>query len=65
LLELSHTTNTFLSSQPLQHLPEPDSVNLKMEAVHSSKPLENTSTTQHRHSKGDQLINTCHGKLKT
>jgi len=48
-------TETTASSQQLQHQGEPDSVILKMEAVHSSKTSLHTSTTQHRNPKEDQM----------
>lgn len=51
LFQLSHITDSVLSSQPLQDTHEPDSVTMKNEAVHSSKMPENSSTTQHKNFK--------------
>lgn len=47
-LQVSHKSNTFLSSQPLQHPCKPDSAILKMYAAHSPKTSESTSNTEHR-----------------
>jgi hypothetical protein len=52
---LPNITDTSVSSQKLQHQGEPDSVILKMEAVHSSKTSQHTPTTQHRNPKEDQI----------
>jgi hypothetical protein len=40
LYQLPHITDTFISSQPLQHPPEPDSVTLKMETLRSFETSE-------------------------
>jgi hypothetical protein len=50
----SHIVYTSLSSQLFQHSPEPDSVTLKMEAVHASKMSEHSTTTWCRNPKDDQ-----------
>jgi hypothetical protein len=55
-LQMSHTTDTLISSQPLQHPPEPDSVILKMKAACSSETLQHTPTAWCRNPKDHQVI---------